>query len=894
MKRHVCNALKNRETNFNDEVKPYRDDRSPLKRAELHCHTKMSQLDGITDVREVLERAHDWGHKAIAITDHGSIQAFPEAERFMRSLKKDDPFKVIYGMEAYISDENKNVYNAVILVKNEIGRVNLYKLISMSYLKYFDRIPIIPKELMEKYRDGLLIGSSGKNGELYMAAARVGLKEKVELIADFYDYLEIQPLGNNLSMLEDDRFPLIKAGTDLMNINIQIKDIGDRLNKPVVAAGNVHYLELEDSVCRETLLLSIDNRDKDSNNSMYFHTTEEMLNEFRYLSFEKAYEVVIGNPNMIADMIEGFKSVSPDMDIPRISKSADEIKNVCFRKAHLIYGDSLPETVAKRLDTELKIIISRGYAMYFDIARKIVSKSIEDGYPVSSRGLIGSSLAAFFAGITGINPLPAHYLCENCHYVDFPYEKGIFDKFGCDMPERKCPVCGKTLAKDGFNIPFETLFGKNGEKVPDIDLNVLDAEWETLCKYVAGISGESKVFIGGESDFLDEDDARVFAAVYIKKTDKKADKGRIIEKLTGVRNGFSTYTGKILITPCDIDIDYFTPVQYFNNDQDSGIMTTHLPGYYIKNDMKLISISPDRMQDMIKVTEKYLASKICEIGYDEKNVPFSLAQIPLNDKRVFSLFKDTSELGITPDDICGFGLGCLGNSEFNTEDYADIMRKINPKNMSELIKASGMAHGTDVWRGNVRSLLKKKKAKFSDVVGNREDIMNYLTDKGIDSELSYWMMEDVRRGKGIKPEYEADLRKAKIPKWFIRSCNTVKYLFPKAHSVTYAVTGYRLMWVKLYYPLSFYAAYFSVHYYRFSQKQICNGRKTLQTHVIEYLKMKDKLPHYVMEELEVMMVALEMYARGYGFLPADEDKAYERLFRIVGNKLMLPRDQFLE
>ena len=1078
-----------------------RKDNAVEKRVELHCHTKMSDMDGVSEVKDLVKRAHDWGHKAIAITDHGVVQAFPDANHYIETLDKDDPFKVIYGVEGYLVDDLQDVavnekgqslkgtyvvfdlettgfssakdkiieigavkvengeitdkystfvnpkipipfritqltsitdemvmespeietilpqflkfvgdavlvahnasfdvsfieencrqqgiepdftsvdtvglarvllptlskfklnvvakalnisqehhhravddarvtaeiyvkfiqmleergietldqmnhfgahnaeairkmpsYHVIVLAKNDIGRVNLYTLISKSHLEYFGRQPRMPKSEVLKYREGLIIGSACEAGELYQAILGEKSAERIARIVNFYDYLEIQPLGNNRFMIDSDRVEKVQSEEDLREINREIIRLGERFDKPVVATCDVHFMDPEDEVYRRIIMAGKGFKDADQQAPLYLHTTDEMLEEFEYLGSAKAKEIVIDNPNMIADMVEKISPVRPDKCPPVIPDSDKTLREICYNKAHSMYGDPLPEIVTERLERELNSIISNGFAVMYIIAQKLVWKSNEDGYLVGSRGSVGSSFVATMAGITEVNPLSPHYYCPKCHYSDFESEEVRAYAGGCgwDMPDKECPVCKTRLVKDGFDIPFETFLGFKGNKEPDIDLNFSGDYQSNAHKYTEIIFGAGQTFRAGTIGTLADKTAFGYVKNYFEErgTRKRTcEIDRIVQGCTGIRRSTGQHPGGIIVLPHGEDINSFTPVQHPANDMTTDIITTHFDYHSIDHNLLKLDILGHDDPTMIKALEAYISSPAMENEYNETDHPFVATDIPLDDQGVMSLFHDTSALGITPDDIGGCPVGCLGIPEFGTDFVIQMVVDTKPQTLSDLIRISGLSHGTDVWLNNAQDLIKSGKATISTAICTRDDIMTYLINKGLDSEESFTIMERVRKGTVAKgkckdwPEYKKDMLEHDVPEWYIGSCEKIKYMFPKAHAAAYVMMAYRIAYCKVNYPLAYYGAYFGIRADAFSYEIMCQGKEKLQYYIDDYTRRSDSLSKKEQDTMKDMHIVQEMYARGYEFLPIDIYRAKATKFSIIDGKLMPP------
>lgn len=1072
-----------------------RKDTAPEKRVELHCHSKMSDMDGVTEVKDLVKRAHDWGHKAIAITDHGVVQAFPDANHYIETLDKEDPFKVIYGVEGYLVDDLTDVavnekgqtlddtfvvfdlettgfssikdkiieigavkveggritdkfstfvnpkvpipfritqltsitdqmvmdaptietalpeflefvgdaalvahnagfdvgfieqncrymdripdftsvdtvamarillptlskfklnvvakalnislenhhravddagataeifvrfvdmlkerdihtlgklnqfgssnanaikklpsFHVIILAKNEVGRVNLYTLISKSHLDYFGRQPRIPKSELSRYREGLIVGSACEAGELYQALLDDKSQERIARIVNFYDYLEIQPLGNNRFMIASERISKIRSEEDIKNMNRTIVKLGEKFGKPVVATCDVHFMDPEDEVYRRIIMAGKGFTDADEQAPLYLRTTDEMLAEFEYLGSAKAREVVIDNPNKIADSVEKISPVRPDKCPPVIPDSDQMLRDICYNKASSMYGDELPEVVTERLERELNSIISNGFAVMYIIAQKLVWKSNEDGYLVGSRGSVGSSFVATMAGITEVNPLSPHYYCKCCHYSDFDSEEVRAYAGGCgwDMPDKMCPVCGEKLVKDGFDIPFETFLGFKGNKEPDIDLNFSGDYQSNAHKYTEVIFGDGQTFRAGTIGTLADKTAFGYVKNYFEEREQRkrnCEIDRIVQGCTGIRRSTGQHPGGIIVLPLGEDINSFTPVQHPANDMTTDIVTTHFDYHSIDHNLLKLDILGHDDPTMIKTLEEFISSPAMENEYDETDNRFDATKIPLDDKGVMSLFHDTSALGIKPDDIGGCPVGCLGIPEFGTEFVVQMVVDTKPQTLSDLIRISGLSHGTDVWLNNAQELIKSGKATISTAICTRDDIMTYLINKGMDSELSFTIMEKVRKGKGLTPEFEKSMKEADVPDWYIWSCKQIKYMFPKAHAAAYVMMAYRIAYCKINYPLAYYGAYFGIRADAFSYELMCQGKEKLNYYINDYKRRSDSLSKKEQDTMKDMRIVQEMYARGYEFMPLDIYRAKASKFQIIDGKLMPP------
>ena len=1070
-----------------------RNDLSLHKRVELHCHTKMSDMDGVSYAKDIIKQAISWGHKAIAITDHGVVQAFTEAYHTMQDLefkynKKGEKldFKVIYGVEAYLVDDTRKIvinpagqdfkgefvvfdlettgfsalvdrvieigavkiknneivdrfstfvnpqipisfrienltgindqmvmnsgtieqilpdfiefckgcvmvahnaefdmsfiinnaekmgiefaptyidtvllsqflipalhnykldtltkhlnvvldnhhravddaeatahiflklvqmlyerdiytldklneegtlddesikklhqYHCIILASNEMGRINLYRLVSASHLQYFNRFPKIPKSLVNKYREGLIIGSACEAGELFRAMVNGRSDAEIARIVNFYDYLEVQPIGNNHFMIEKEDY-YVKDEEDLRDLNRRVISLGEKFDKPVVATCDVHFLNPEDEIYRRIIMAGKGFDDADNQPPLYLHTTEEMLSEFDYLGNDKAYEIVVTNTNKIMDMCEKISPVRPDKRPPVIENSDQMLRNICHNRAHEIYGPELPQIVTERLERELNSIISNGYSVMYIIAQKLVWKSNDDGYLVGSRGSVGSSLAATMAGITEVNPLSPHYLCPECFYVDFDSEevKKFAGGAGCDMPDKVCPNCGHKLNKLGFDIPFETFLGFKGNKEPDIDLNFSNEYQSKAHAYTEVIFGKGQTFKAGTIGTVAEKTAYGYVLKYLEergKVKRRCEIERIAEGCIDIRRTTGQHPGGIVVLPIGDEIHSFTPVQHPANDMTTSIVTTHFDYHSIDHNLLKLDILGHLDPTMIRMLQDLT-------GIDP-------LEIPLDSKEVMSLFQNTSALGIKPEDIGGTKLGALGIPEFGTDFAMQMLMDTKPQYFSDLVRIAGLAHGTDVWLGNAQTLIKEGKATISTAICTRDDIMIYLIQKGLDSEESFKIMEMVRKGKVASgkckewPEWKQDMIDHGVPDWYIWSCERIKYMFPKAHAAAYVMMAWRVAYCKVFYPLAYYTAYFSIRATAFDYEKMAMSPVRLEHYIAEYKakKAEGTISNTEEDELGVMRIVQEMHARGYEFTPIDIYKAKARTFQIIDGKIM--------
>lgn len=894
-----------------DDFSIKRKDTAKEKRVELHCHTKSSDMDGVSDVKTIVRNAYNWGMPAVAITDHGVVHAFPDAnherEDLWRAHKKksekegldpgeyEDFFKVIYGMEGYlvndIEDEEpevpfakKRTNHIILLAKNDTGRVNLYRLISKSHLEYYSKRPRIPKSELLKHKEGLIIGSACEAGEIFRSILRGDSAEKIEQLAGLYDYLEIQPTGNNHFMLHSNQsYPQIQTEEDLRDLNRQVITLGDKLGKPVVATCDVHFLNPEEELYRRIIMASKGFKDADNQAPLFFRTTDEMLEEFSYLGEEKAKEVVVTNSRLISSWIEAISPVRPDNCPPVIENSDVTLREICSKKAHELYGDNLPEIVETRMNKELDSIIGHGYAVMYIIAQKLVWKSVADGYLVGSRGSVGSSFAAFLAGITEVNSLAPHYRCGKCYYTDFDSDevKAFSGGAGCDMPDKVCPVCGEPLIKDGFDIPFETFLGFNGDKEPDIDLNFSGEYQSRAHQYTEEIFGKGQTFKAGTIGALADKTAFGLVRGYYETRGfhkRKSEIERLMAGCAGVRKSTGQHPGGIVVLPKGEDINTFTPIQHPANDMTTDIITTHFDYHSIDHNLL----------------------KLDELGHDDPTMIRALqdltgldpTEIPLDDKKVMSLFTSPEALGLKSEDIFGWKVGSLGIPEFGTGFVETMLVEANPTQFSDLVRIAGLGHGTDVWLGNAQDLIRAGVCSISSAICCRDDIMVYLIHMGLEPGVAFKIMEAVRKGKVAKgdcgqwDEWKETMKAHGVPDWYIGSCEKIKYMFPKAHAAAYVMMAWRIAYCKLYYPLEYYAAYFSVRADNFSYGTMCQGKEALELTMRQMIARNDLLSKKEQDTLKDMRSVQEMYARGFEFVPIDLHTAQATKFTIVDGKIM--------
>lgn len=1053
-----------------DIVKVDRDvrrDTSNNKRIELHAHTKMSAMDGLMDTTELIEKAAEWGHKAIAITDHGVVQAYPDA----MSAGKKHGIKIIYGVEGYLMDDDaqksmfpkglriddsyvafdiettglssrsneiieigavkienfqitdrfhslvcpkRNIpmeitqltgitnemvkgqpaidevledflnfvgdlpvaahnasfdvsfiqeacshrntafsnevidtiklsklllpdlkkyrldsvasslnismknhhradddaetagkimlklfeilkkdsiqelaqinlntkkmdfkkldsYHCVILVKNSIGLKNLYKLISYSHIDYFYKKPRIPKSLLIQYREGLIIGSACEAGEIYQSVLKNRSMEELEELVSFYDYLEVQPLGNNEFLIDRGQ---VRDIEELKEINRKIIHLGDIFGKPVVATSDAHYLEPEDSIYRTILMAGQGYTDIENEAKLFLRTTDEMLDEFYYIDKETARKIVIENPERICDSIDNIIPIPSGTFPPSIEGSDELLREMCWRKAKDIYGEQLPEIVKQRLERELNSIISNGYAVMYVIAQKLVAKSMEDGYLVGSRGSVGSSFAATMSSITEVNPLPPHYVCPNCKHSEFITDGA----FGCgvDMPDKNCPQCSTPYNKDGFDIPFEVFLGFEGDKEPDIDLNFAGEYQPVAHKYSEVLFGKDKVFRAGTIGTVAFKTAYGFVKKYFEEKNEEVNKWeveRLSQCCTGVKRTTGQHPGGIMVVPNDKEIYDFCPIQYPANDTKSEVITTHFDYHSISGRLLKLDILGHDVPSIIRMLQ------------DITHV--DLKDIPLKDEKVNEIFISTESLNIQ-DDNYKCELGSLGIPEFGTKFVRQMLIDTSPSSFSDLVRIAGLAHGTDVWLNNAQDIILNGTAVLKDVISTRDDIMNYLILKGVPNIKAFKIMENVRKGKGLSDEDVSVMGENNVPDWYIESCQRIKYMFPKAHAVAYVMMSYRIAYFKVYHPLAFYAVFFTTKVADFNADLIFKGKKAILKMMEEIESKGNNATQKEKDEGTVLEVAYEMLCRGYEFMPVDITESDANRFIIKEEKLLPP------
>ena len=854
------------------------------KRVELHLHTVMSNMDALTDTKAAIKQAAAWGHKAIAITDHGCCQSFTDALHTVEDwgggpkvAGTDEVIKILYGCEGYLVEdmEAKYPWHVILFAKNQTGLRNLYHLISDSNLKYFKRSRNrIPRAELEKLREGLIIGSACEAGELFQAILRGDSWETLKEIASFYDYLEIQPIANNRFMLEKG---IAKDEEQLREFNRTVVRLGEELGKMVVATGDVHFLNPEDEIFRHILLATKGFDDADKPNPLYFRTTDEMLAEFAYLGEEKAYEVVVTNPNLIADMCDQIRPVPHNLFAPKIENSVEDLKALVYGKMHRLYGENPPELIRKRIETELNDIITCHYDVIYMSAQKLVQNSLEHGYLVGSRGSVGSSIVAFMSGITEVNSFPPHYRCPNpdCKYTTFDVPEGF--ECGADLPDAVCPKCGTPYAKEGFNIPFETFLGFGGDKVPDIDLNFSGEYQARAHAYCTEMFGKSHVFRAGTIGTVAEKTAFGYVKKYLEergKTASNAEKTRLATGCVGVRRTTGQHPGGLVVIPQENEIWDFCPVQHPADDPNSDQITTHFEYHSMEENLLKLDMLGHDDPTMIRMMEDLT-------GVDAKT-------IPLDDKDTMSIFTSSKILGYENDKILG-PTGAVAVPEFNTRFTRGVLLDTKPEKFDFLVRISGYTHGTDVWLGNAKDLIVSGTARVDQTIGCRDDIMIYLISCGLPEKRAFKIMESVRKGKGLPDGAEDEMKAAGVPDWYIGSCKKIKYLFPKAHAVAYVMMAFRIAWFKVNHPLAFYSAYF----YRRSQKggfdaAMMTGGMDMVVANINAIDANEDATAKDEELLTTLEVVYEYYLRGFEFAPISLYESHATKFLIKDNKLIPP------
>lgn len=881
--------------------KAVREDTADEKRVELHMHTSLSSMDGISSPKDLIKRAASFGHKAVAITDHGVVQALPEASKAAKACG----IKLICGMEGYLVDDEKypdfmnmklrefKRYHIILFFATLEGRKTLYKHISKSNTEFFRSTPLIPKSALKENRNGLIVGSACEQGELYQAILEEKSDEELEKIASFYDYLEIQPNGNNAFILRSEREPFahIKTGEDLNNINRKILSIGDKLGKLTVATGDVHFMDEKDAVFRAIIMAGKGFEDADNQAPLYLKTTDEMLLDFAYLG-DRAKEVVIENSNKIADMVsDDVVPIPPGTYQPRIDGADEELTDYCWKTTKQKYGDPVPEYVAERLQRELDSIIKHGFGVLYVIAKRLVENSIKNGYWVGSRGSVGSSFVAHMAGISEVNPLAPHYVCPNCKHSEFFTDASYGSGF--DLPAKKCPHCDADLNRDGHEIPFETFLGFDGDKEPDIDLNFSGDFQSQSHRFTEELFGKSHVFKAGTTATVAEKTAYGYVVKYLEERDlisntPKAEIERLKTGCTGIKRTTGQHPGGMVVVPDEYEVEDFTPIQYPSDDSAKETFTTH---FDFKNALHDTLLKLDELGHDVPTMYKFL----------EDATGISVMEVDLCDPKLYEMITSTNPINVSPGDI-DCDTSTLSIPEMGTPFVIGMLTDAQPKTFSDLLQISGLSHGTDVWLGNAQELIKNETCTISNVIGCRDGIMTYLLHKaqayeaktGEKSPLSkkdcFKIMEFTRKGAAPKtlPPYEDAMRKIGVEQWYIDSCYKIKYMFPKAHAAAYVIAALRLGWYKIYYPVQYYSAYFTVRGGDLDAQAAVKGKAAVKARMLEIKNKGNDATTKENDTYGVLQIVIEMLSRGIEFLPVDIYKSDARIYIIEDGKIRLP------
>ena len=862
---------------INAGTAPERKENSLQKRVELHLHTKMSAMDGFVEIKSLMKRLAAWGHQAVAITDHGVVQSFPEAYEEARKYG----IKVIYGLEGYLTEEltpkpgKKNnrpkTYHIIILAQNQQGLQNLYRLVSKGHLENFYRYPRQARQAIQQFREGLLLGTACEAGELIQAYLQGESRERLEEIASFYDFIEIQPIGNNEFLIRNEQIP---DQNGLRQLNRSLLEIGDKLGKPVVATGDVHFLDPEDECYRRILQTGKGFEDAELQAPLYLRTTEDMLEEFSYLGEDNARRVVIDNPLHICDLVTELRPVPEELHAPVIEGAEEQITEMTYQKAREMYGEVLPAIVQKRIEKELNSIINNGFAVLYFIAHKLVRKSNQDGYLVGSRGSVGSSLVATLTGITEVNPLSPHYRCPGCRNSEFVLDNSV--GCGADLPDKICPKCQTPYCKDGHEIPFETFMGFMGDKVPDIDLNFSGEYQGRAHRYVEELFGKEHVFRAGTITTIADRTAYGFVKKYLdghQLKAREAEISRLVKGCTGVKRSTGQHPGGLMVVPKGNDIHQFSPVQRPADDTESAIITTHFDYEAISSRLVKLDILGHDDPTVIRMLHDLT-------GVDPQ-------EVPIGEPRTMQLFSGVEPLGVDPEQIRSV-VGTYGIPEFGTRFVRQMLEDTRPKAFSDLVRISGFSHGTDVWLNNAQDLIKNGQVRLAEAISTRDDIMTYLIHRGMDPSIAFKIMEDVRKGKGVKPDFEEQMQSNSIPDWYIGSCKRIKYMFPKAHAVAYVAMAFRIAYFKVYYPEAFYASFFTVRADEFDAQLIVGDINRVRLKIEEIDQKGNEATAKEKNLLIILEVALEMNARGINFLRVDLIKSDARRFILTPQGLLPP------